>query len=222
MKVLVIGASRGIGLEFVRQYLASGASVVAGHRKPEDGERLRTLGAVPIALDVRDAASIATLPARLPAQKIDVAILNAGVYGPRQGGAQAPSAADFDEVMHTNVRAPMQLLPVIAPLLAEGGRVAAISSRMGSIGSNSSAGGWLYRASKAALNAAMHAASFDPALRGRVVLAFHPGWVRTDMGGAGADIDVATSVAGLRAQIAAAMPAASGSFINYDGAAIAW
>ncbi|MBN8510267.1 MAG: short chain dehydrogenase, partial [Burkholderiales bacterium] len=94
-------------------------------------------------------------------------------------------------------------------------------SRMGSIGARGSAAGWLYRASKAALNSVLKDASL--VLAGRAVcVALHPGWVRTDMGGAGADLDVAASVAGLRRTLAALTPADNGGFFDHDGTPIPW
>ncbi len=127
--VLVIGASRGIGLEFVRQYAGAGARVIATHRAPADAERLRTLGAEPVRLDVLDAASPAALARALAARPLSVAILNAGVYGPRTQGVVAPDVADFDHVMHTNVLAAMRLIPTLAPALAASRGTLAASTR---------------------------------------------------------------------------------------------
>ncbi len=221
--VLVVGASRGIGLEFVRQYGADGSAVIATHRAAADGERLRALGAEPLALDVVDEAAASALARFLQGRALRLAILNAGVFGPRSEGLQPPSAEEFDRVMHTNVLAAMRLIPVLAsPLGAAGGTLAVLSSRMGSIAAMTSAGGWLYRASKAALNAVMKAASLELAAQGIVCLALHPGWVRTDMGGAGAQIEVADSVAGMRRVLAAADAAANGGFFDYTGERLPW
>jgi NAD(P)-dependent dehydrogenase (short-subunit alcohol dehydrogenase family) len=105
---------------------------------------------------------------------------------------------------------------------AERGRLAVVSSRMGSVSLMSSSAGWLYRASKAAVNAAVKAASLELAPRGVVCVAFHPGWVRTDMGGAGADIDVETSVSGMRRTLAQANASHNGKFLNYGGEQLSW
>ncbi|MGH6609467.1 MAG: SDR family oxidoreductase [Burkholderiaceae bacterium] len=221
--VLVVGASRGIGLEFVRQYVAEGARVIATHRKPEAGATLRALGAKPIELDVRDEGAVVEFGEQMAKETIDVAIINAGVVGPRGNAIQSPGGLDFDAVMHTNVRAPMQLIPALAPaLIAARGKLALLSSRMGSVSLMSSTSNWLYRASKAALNAALKAASLELGAQGVVCIAFHPGWVRTDMGGGSADIDAQTSVAGMRRVLAAANDSANGKFINYNGEHIAW
>jgi NAD(P)-dependent dehydrogenase (short-subunit alcohol dehydrogenase family) len=123
--------------------------------------------------------------------------------------------------MHTNVLGAMRVLPQLAEVLAPGAKLAVISSRMGSIGLRTNASGWLYRASKAALNSVLKDAALE--LAGRAIcVSFHPGWVRTDMGGSGADIDVATSVSDMRRTLAALTPTDNGGFFNHDGQPLAW
>ena len=221
MKVLVIGASRGIGLELVRQYRADGATVVASARDDAGLARLRELGAEAIRLDVADATSAAGLAWPIDGAGFDVVIHNAGVYGPRTAGLEPPSEADFDRVMHTNVLGAMRVLPQLEDALAPGARVAVISSRMGSIGGRGGTHGWLYRASKAALNSVLKDASLAFG-GGAICVALHPGWVRTDMGGEGADLDVSASAADLRRTIAGLSSADHGGFFNHDGTPIPW
>jgi NAD(P)-dependent dehydrogenase (short-subunit alcohol dehydrogenase family) len=123
--------------------------------------------------------------------------------------------------MHTNVLGPMRVIPQVADSLAPGAKLAVLSSRMGSIGTRGSSSGWLYRASKAAVNSVMKDAAI--ALNGRAAcVSFHPGWVQTDMGGAGADITPTESVSGMRRVIASLKPGDSGRFMNYDGSEIPW
>lgn len=221
MNVLIIGASRGIGLEFVRQYRADGARVVATARDDAGLARLQALGAQPLRLDVCDAASAAGLAWQIDGEAFDVAIVNAGVIGSRTTGLQTPDADEFDRVMRTNVLGPMRVLPLLADALAPAARVAVLSSRMGSIAERAAPGAWLYRASKAAVNSVLKDASL--VLQGRATcIAFHPGWVRTDMGGPGADLDVGDSVTGMRRVLASLVPADNGRFFNFDGTAIAW
>lgn len=221
MNVLIVGASRGIGYEFVRQYRADGARVTGTARDDAGLERLQALGAQALRLDVADAASASALAWPIDGAGFDVVVVNAGVYGPRTQGMQTPTEADFDHVMHTNVLGPMRVLPQLDGALAPGARLAVISSQMGSIGRRGANGGWLYRASKAALNSVLKDASL--ALDGRATcIAFHPGWVRTDMGGAGADLDVAQAVADMRRTLAGLTPADNGGFRNHDGQPIPW
>ena len=219
--VLIIGASRGIGLELVRQYLGDGAAVTATARDDAGLERLRTLGATALRLDVVDAASASGLAWQVDGARFDVAVINAGVSGTRTTGLQPPDEAEFDHVMRTNVLGPMRMLAQIAEALAPSARVAVLSSRMGSISLRAAPNSWLYRASKAAVNSVLKDASL--ALAGQAVcVAFHPGWVRTDMGGANADIDVTESVAGIRRTLAGLSESDNGSFFNYDGQPLAW
>ena len=218
---LIIGASRGIGLELARQYRADGWRVIATARKPADCEALRRLGAEAHQVDVTNAESIGGLGWKLDDETIDAAWLVAGVYGPDHAGF--PTEKEFDDVMHTNVLAAMRLLPIVAPLVtATRGKVAVISSRMGSIGARTSNQGSLYRASKAALNSVLADAALTYGPQGATCLTFHPGWVQTDMGGASATLTVEQSAAGLRATLANATPAQNGAFLNYDGTPIPW
>jgi len=219
--VLIVGASRGIGHEMAAQYRQDGWRVIATARKQEDCDGLVELGAEAHQLDVLDAESIAALAWRLDDEKIDSAWLVAGVYGPSQGSF--PTGPEFDTVMHTNVLSAMRLIPVVAPLLADSkGKLAVLSSRMGSIGERSGADGTLYRASKAALNSVLKDASITYGAQGVTCIAFHPGWVQTDMGGSGAALTVHDSVRDLRATLARVDAGANGSFLNHDGEPIAW
>ena len=220
-RVLIVGASRGIGLEFVRQYRQAGDAVTASARGAEGLARIEALGAQALALDVADAGSAASLASALVGQTFDVVVHNAGVYGPQTQGLQTPSAEEFDSVMHTNLLGAMRVLAQLTAVLAPAAKLAVISSRMASMGLRVSTSGWLYRASKAALNSVLKDVSLALADKA-VCVAFHPGWVRTDMGGTGADLDVATSVADMRRTLAALTPADNGCFFNHDGTALAW
>jgi NAD(P)-dependent dehydrogenase (short-subunit alcohol dehydrogenase family) len=221
---LIVGASRGIGHEFLRQYGAAGWRVLATARDGRALAQLQALGAEPISLDVTEPNDIAALEAQLAGERLDVALIVAGVYGPATEGVEPFAFEDFDYVMTTNVRGPMMLMPVLLPLVeAAHGVLGVLSSRMGSIAEATGTTGWLYRASKAALNSALRTVSLQT--RHATCLALHPGWVRTDMGGAQAAIDVERSVTGLRTVMAAAAvdrETYHGRFVQYDGTTIDW
>ncbi len=219
---LILGAARGIGFELARQYAADGARVIASYRHPEDGAVLAKMCARTLRLDVLEDGWAEEL-AVLADESIDLAIIVAGIVGPRSDGLMAPMAEDFDAVMRTNVRTAMQAIPALAQsLIASGGKLAVVSSRMGSIGNTASASRWLYRASKAALNSVLKSASIDLGTCGVVCMALHPGWVRTDMGGSEADLGVQESVASMRRVIAAANRSHNGRFLNYNGEQLEW
>ena len=180
----------------MRQYREAGDTVIATARDAGGLARIEQLGARPLKLDVTDPASISGLGWQLDGEKIDVALYVAGVMS-RGGATAAPSRDDFDRVMHTNVWGAMQAIPLVAPLVeAAGGKFVFISSQMGHIAGVDSSHGWLYRASKSALNMAVSAAQADYPKATFLVLS--PGWVQTDMGGSAAPLTVDASVDWMR------------------------
>jgi len=213
--ILVIGASRGLGLEFVRQYVEAGDRVIATVRDDAGRKRAQALGAQVLTVDVSQPASVSGLAWMLDGEEIDTALYVAGVYA--QGNALGPPTRElFDRTMHTNVLGAMQVLPQVAPLVeAARGRFGFISSGMGHIGSVESSDAWTYRVSKAALNMAVASAQHD--YPDAILVALSPGWVRTDMGGANATLGAAQSVAAMRATLAALTPAHKGQFLHHDG-----
>jgi NAD(P)-dependent dehydrogenase (short-subunit alcohol dehydrogenase family) len=220
---LVIGASRGLGLEMVRQYRADGWEVLATARDAQGAAKIAALGASAIRADATATDAVARIAKEIEGKSLDVAIFNAGVSGPRTQGLEPPTNEQFDEVMRVNVHAPMRILPAVLPAVARAkGRLGVLSSRMGSMGVRSGYNSWLYRMSKAAVNSVLKDVSLVAGAQGVTCVAFHPGWVKTDMGGAGADIDAATSVSGMRKVLAGLKPAQNGAFLNYDGTSIPW
>ena len=232
---LVTGANRGIGLAFVRQLLARGDRVIATCRHPGKANALNTLtGEYPgrlhvLPLDVASEKSRAELVCELPlvcgddvdAQRIDLLINNAGVLhsGARFG---ALSAANLDDSFRVNASGPLLLTEALAPMLADGATVANISSQLGSIGNNRQFGTPSYNISKAAQNMATVLLAHALRDRGIHVVALHPGWVQTDMGGDGAQITVEASATGLVRVIDALGAEDSGRFLDWQGDALPW
>lgn len=223
--LLITGANRGIGLELTRRYAADGWTIIAACRNPKEAAALAALkGDITVeALDVTDYDAVDRLAAKYSGTAIDLLLNNAGIYGNRDG---ALTVSDFDtylQVLHVNSVAPMKLALAFLPHLkrATAAKIATISSRLGSI-ELGSGGSYAYRASKAAINAAMHNLALDLKSSGISCITLHPGWVKTDMGGAGADIDVGTSAAGLKKVIDGLTLKDTGKFYNYDGAELPW
>jgi NAD(P)-dependent dehydrogenase (short-subunit alcohol dehydrogenase family) len=228
--VLLTGANRGLGLEFARQYAADGWRVLACCRNPADARELNDVagasgGRVRVfRLDVRDFARTGELAGELLDEPIDVLLNNAGVYGPRQmvlGGIDYPAWA---EVLAVNTMAPLRLAECFVEHVARSKRkvIACVSSAMGSVAANTEGRHYLYRSSKAGLNAVVKSLSLDLRDRGVIAVTLHPGWVKTDMGGANADLEVADSVRDVRRVLERLTPADSGKFLNHDGSEIPW
>lgn len=217
--ILILGASRGIGLEFARQYAADGARVIATARDEAGLARLKSLGVQALHLDVIDPASISSLASQLVDEQIDIALYVAGVF-PTRSAATPPTQQDFDRTMHTNVLGAMQAIPQVAPLVEKSaaGKFAFITSGMARIDGVESSYGWTYRVSKAALNMAVASAQND--YRKTIMVAMSPGWVKTDMGGAGATLTVEQSVSAMRHALAGLTARHRGKYIDYDGSPI--
>ena len=213
---LILGASRGIGLELARQCLAAGERVIATARDDAGLARLRALGAEALKLDVADPASVSGLAWQLDGEKIDTAWHVAGVMCNRADATQPPTQPEFDRVMHANVLGAMQVMPQVAPLVeAARGRFGFVSSAMGRIATVGDNHAWVYRVSKAALNMAV--VSAQSAYPDLIMVCLHPGWVQTDMGGAQAPVTPEASATGLRQVMAGLTKADRGAFIQYDG-----
>ncbi len=222
--LLITGANRGIGLALLRIFAADGWRIHACCRQPDKAKALKTVaGDIRLhRVDVTDGLRVASLARELADEAIDVLVNNAGIYGPRTGFSET----DYDDwlkVLAVNTLAPLRLVERFVEHVGRSERklVINVSSRMGSISQNSG-GAYIYRSSKAALNAVTKGLSADLAARGITVVAVHPGWVQTDMGGAGADIPAETSAAGLRQVIEGLSAKHSGRFLNYDGEEIPW
>ena len=226
--ILITGANRGIGLEFTKQYLARGETILATCRSPKGATELQALAdqysqLTVLTLDVADGASMSGFASQLVQTAIDIFINNAGVYGPRSGFGDL-SEPEWAEVFRVNASAPLVLTQTVIDNLRAGKlkKMVFLTSKMGSIGDNQGGGSYIYRSSKAALNAAVKSLSIDLAGEGFSVGLLHPGWVRTDMGGPNGLIDAPESVAGLTKVIDDLGPSNTGNFFNYDGSIIPW
>ncbi|MHC2440349.1 SDR family oxidoreductase [Bradyrhizobium sp. USDA 4451] len=219
--VFVTGANRGLGLEFVRQYRQAGWHVIAACRRPKEAFQARDWGAELLELDVQDDRAIRALPQTLRDYKIDLLINNAGYHS---GYAPLGSLdySTWQTAFHINVIAPLQVAEALLPLIPNGAKIVNIGSRRGSNGCNLDGGVYLYRATKAALHSITRSMAMDLATRDIVVVALHPGWVKTDMGTSGAEIDVEESVSGMRNVIANLASHNTGRLFNYDGSELPW
>ncbi len=224
--VLITGANRGLGLEFTRQYAADGWRVFAACRDPAGARDLAAVEGDVSAetLDVDDGPQVAALANKLSGQPIDVLINNAGIYGPKDVTRDTVDYDAWGQVFRTNTMSPLAVSAAFAANVAQGGqkKIITLSSIMGSIAENDSSGDFIYRSSKAAVNAVMKSLAGDLKSEGITVVVLHPGWVRTDMGGPDASIEAPESVTGMRAVIAGLKESDSGRFLNYDGTEIPW
>lgn len=222
---IIIGASRGLGAGLARELAARGWQVTATAR----GDAPELAAAVAVSegrittatVDIDDDASIAALAATLVGRHFDLVFVNAGVSGPRHGDPMRVTPAEMGALLHTNAVAPIRVAAALLPMLVDGGTLAFMSSKLGSVGDNSAGGFDLYRASKASLNTltrSFYATTLKA--KGLSVLTLHPGWVRTAMGGPQATLSVEESVTGLADVIAAAQP--GHRYLDYAGAELPW
>ncbi len=228
--VVITGAARGLGLALLRAYRAQGDAVVGGCRRPETADALRSLGAEVVQLDMADAASISGFARAVGARPVDILINCAGI-DPRDAGApeNARSALDlsgeqFDRVMRVNVTGPLLLVQeLVGGLRAAKGKVVNISSQIGSMEVARTIGRDVaYAASKAALNMVTIKQSQVLSTDGVTVIAMHPGWLKTDMGGAGAALDPDETAPLILATIDSLSPEQTGQFLRWDGSAHPW
>jgi NAD(P)-dependent dehydrogenase (short-subunit alcohol dehydrogenase family) len=224
MRSVVTGANRGIGLELVRQLVGRGDEVHAAARDPGGATELRALvGERVHRLDVLEPATVEALAAALAGAPIDLLINNAGVYG---GSRQQLPGIDFEDVVATyrvNALGPLRVTLALLPnLKAARGKVIHVTSGMGSISDNRSGAFYGYRMSKAALNMMSRSLAVDLRGAGVASAVINPGWVRTDMGGAGAPTPVEDSVRGMLREIDSFTLESTGAFLDWKGRPYPW
>jgi len=227
--VFITGTTRGIGLELVHQFLEAGSKVFATARHPES-DALQSLKAAHgdqlqlLALDVTNSTEIQAAVTSLAGQPVNLLINNAGLYQSRSDDAASLATETWLQEFHVNAIAPFMVTRALRGNLAaaEDALVAMISSKMGSMSDNTSGGAYSYRSSKAALNAVTVCLAQDLAGDGTRVVALHPGWVRTDMGGDSAPVEASASASGLKKVMLGIDAAQNGGFFDYTGAPIPW
>ncbi|MEO7027515.1 MAG: SDR family oxidoreductase [Caulobacteraceae bacterium] len=224
---LIVGASRGIGLGLARELLRRGHAVCATERSPsagldalaaESGGRLTRE-----TVDIADGASSEALRDRLAGRRFDVVLINAGVGGPRERNPRNVAGDEFAKLMVTNALGPARLAELLAKSVKpDVGVVAFMTSQLGSVEQNTSGGFELYRASKAALNSLIRSFAARHADKKLAVLALHPGWVKTDMGGPQAPLGVDDSVRGLADILERAAADRKSGYLDYQGQTLPW
>ena len=227
--ILVTGANRGLGIEFVEQYLNVGNEVIATYRNENSSIDLIEMGNERsnlklLQLDVSSKKSLNSFAKNLGNSPIDIFINNAGVYGPRNNSFGNVDEENWIPAIKINAIAPMLLTQLIIKNIRSGAdkKLIYITSKMGSIDDNKGGGAYVYRSSKTALNSVVKSLSVDLENEGITVTLIHPGWVKTDMGGPNAHIDKDTSVRGMIEVISNLDISSTGNFYNYDGSIIPW
>lgn len=221
--VLITGANRGLGLEFARQYAADGWKVIGTARTPERADALNTLSVEVLQLDVANQASVDALAESLEGRPIDLLINNAGIF-PRYNKIEEVDFDDYSRTLAVNTLGPVRVTRALLPnlRLGEEKKVVNITSRLGSIGLNDSGAYYGYRESKAALNMYTKTLALELGPEGFTCLTVHPGWVKTDMGGANANLTPEESISGMRAVIEKLGPADTGTYWSYSGEEVPW
>ncbi len=222
--VLIVGASRGLGLGLAKQFSAEGWKVIGTVRDPSRAEALKAAGVQVEALDIADAASVEALNERLSGTELDVLYINAGISGSRQLSADNANDEDVGQLFVTNAIGPVRLAKRMTPRVKpDTGVIVFMTSIMGSVETGPGMGIPLYGASKAALNHLTR--TFVAELgedSGLTVISMHPGWVKTDMGGEEAPLDIETSCRGMVEQVTRASGQGGHRYIDYQGQPLPW
>jgi NAD(P)-dependent dehydrogenase (short-subunit alcohol dehydrogenase family) len=222
---LIVGASRGLGYALAETYLGRGFQVVATQRTES---KLRALGETSggrlevETVDVNDSEQVAALRARLSSRQFDLLLVNAGVKNDDRETIADVSTDEFVRVMVTNALSPMRFVEIFQHLVTPTGTIGVMSSGQGSVANNENGGYEVYRGSKAALNTFMRSFAARHRDESRTLLLLAPGWVRTDMGGAGALLSIEESIPNLVDTIAAQSGKPGLQYLDYLGRTVPW
>lgn len=221
---LIIGASRGLGLGLVQRLTEKGWEVTATVRDQNNADELKAIAGVHIqTLDMDEQSSLEVLALNLKDRVYDLLFVNAGIMGPLHNNPTDATAGELGQLFLTNAVAPIRLAKrFVNQIRPETGVIAFMSSVLGSITMPDAPEMALYKASKAALNSMTNTFVSQLGDSKPTVLSVHPGWVRTSMGGEGADIDVKTSVSGIVEQLERFAGDGGHHFVNYKGETIPW
>ena len=230
MNVLITGASRGIGLEMVKYGIENNWRIFACCRHPQQAETLLSVaklanGGVSVHVaDMYELATIQALSYELRNEAIDILVNNAGIYGSDKNKFGHVDVQSWINTFQVNTIAPLKISEALVEQLRMGEQkiIACLSSKMGSMADNGSGGSYIYRSSKAALNAVVKSMAVDLKSDGIKCVALHPGWVQTDMGGPNAEISTRESVTRMFETMLSLTPSDSGRFIDIDGTDIPW
>jgi len=214
----------------VRYGMAKGWEVLACCRHPQQADKLLSMaqlsnGRVSVyVVDMSELATVQALAYELRNESIDMLINNAGIYGSERNSFGQVDAQDWVETFKVNTIAPLKMSEAFIEQLCMGNNkvIACLGSKMGSMDDNMSGGSYIYRSSKAALNAVVKSMSFDLADRDIKCVVLHPGWVKTDIGGSDAEITTKVSVTKMFDTLLSLKMEDSGRFIDIDGTDIAW
>ena len=227
--ILITGANRGIGLELARSFVGHNWQVFACCRSPESAEELNLLASGNndvriLRLDVTDETAIARVAGELSNEPLDILFNNAGVKGPQGQNFGDTNVEEYLEVFRINALAPLKVAEAFVEHVAASERkiLACMGTLKGSLKENTSGGYYAYRSSKAALHMIVRGLAADLSARGILSVVFHPGWVRTRMGGDEAPLSVEDSAAGLTRVLLDLVPKDNGRFYDYRGVELPW
>ncbi|MDQ0393569.1 SDR family NAD(P)-dependent oxidoreductase [Labrys monachus] len=224
---LIVGASRGLGLALAAEYLKRGWHVVAtargtGRTALHDLADQWNSKLEIETVDITRPAEVAALRRRLAQRRFDLLFVNAGVSNDPGETIGEVSTEEFMRVMITNALSPMRVIEACEGLVTPEGTIGVMSSGLGSVANNEDGGWEVYRASKAALNTLMRSFWARHASEGRAMVIIAPGWVRTDMGGPAASLDISESIPGVVDTLASRTGHSGLVYLDYRGRTVRW